>query len=108
MASLAGIRARVGTPPESSGYLRVSAGPVEAYVEVRGVMDIEAEQERLGRRLRKARAELQQSEAKLSNPAFRSRAPEQVVAKEEQKADASRALVDRLVSQIEALGPART
>ena len=108
LASLAGIRAGVGTPPESSGYLRVSAGPVEAYVEVRGVMDIEAEQERLGRRLRKARAELQQSHAKLSNPAFRSRAPEQVVAKEEQKADASRALVDRLVSQIEALGPAST
>ena len=108
LASLAGISARVGPPPASSGYLRVASGQVEAYVEVRGVMDIEAEQERLGRRLEKARAELRRSEAKLSNPAFRSRAPEQVVAKEGQKADASRALVDQLASQIEALGPART
>jgi len=104
LASLAGIEARVGTPPESSGYLRVAAGPVEAYVEVRGVIDIEAEQERLGRRLGKARAALQQSETKLSNPAFRARAPGKVVAKEEQKAVASRALVDKLVSQLEALG----
>ncbi|MDE0370716.1 MAG: valine--tRNA ligase [bacterium] len=104
LASLAGIKARVGAPPESPGYLRVAAGPVEAYVEVRGVMDIGAEQERLARRLRKARAELQKSEAKLSNPAFRSRAPGEVVAKEEQKADASRALIDRLVAQLEALG----
>ena len=104
LASLAGIEARVGTPPESSGYLRVAAGPVEAYVEVRGVIDIEAEQERLGRRLGKARAALQQSETKLSNPAFRTRAPGKVVAKEEQKAVASRALVDKLVSQLEALG----
>ena len=104
LTSLAGVKARVGAPPASPGYLRVAAGPVEAYVEVRGVMDIGAEQERLARRLRKARAELQRSEAKLSNPAFRSRAPGEVVAKEEQKAEASRALVDRLVAQIEALG----
>ena len=104
LASLAGVEARVGAPPESPGYLRVAAGPVEAYVEVRGVIDIEAEQERLGRRLGKARAALQQSEAKLSNPAFRTRAPGEVVAKEEQKAAASRALVDKLVAQLEALG----
>ena len=104
LASLAGVDARVGGPPESSGYLQVAAGPLEAYVEVRGVIDIEAEQERLGRRLQKARAELQQSEAKLSNPSFRSRAPGEVVAREEQKAVASRALVDRLVAQLEALG----
>ncbi|WP_420613170.1 valine--tRNA ligase [Candidatus Spongiisocius sp.] len=104
LASLAGVDARVGGPPESSGYLRVAAGPLEAYVEVRGVIDIKAEQERLGRRLQKARAELQQSEAKLSNPSFRSRAPGEVVAREEQKAVASRALVDRLVGQLEALG----
>ncbi len=104
LASLAGVDARAGAPPESSGYLRVAAGPVEAYVEVRGVIDIEAEQDRLGRRLRKACAELQQSEAKLSNPSFRSRAPGEVVAREEQKAVAARALVDRLVAQFEALG----
>ena len=104
LATLAGVDASVGGPPESSGYLRVAAGPLEAYVEVRGVIDIEAEQERLGRRLRKARAGLQQSEAKLSNPSFRSRAPGEVVAQEEQKAVTSRALVDRLVAQLEALG----
>ena len=86
LASLAGVEAMVGSPPESSGYLRVAAGPVEAYLEVRGVIDIEAEQERLGRRLGKARAALKQSEAKLSNPNFRTRAPGEVVAKEERKA----------------------
>ena len=104
LASLAGVEAIVGPPPDSSGYLRVAAGPVEAYVEVRGVIDIGAERERLGRRLGKARAALQQSEAKLSNPNFRTRAPAEVVAKEERKAVTSRALVDKLAAQIEALG----
>jgi len=51
-----------------------------------------------------ARAALQQSEAKLSNPDFRTRAPAEVVAKEERKAVTSRALVDKLAAQIEALG----
>ena len=106
LSSLAGVNAEVGSPPTASGYLRVAAGPVEAFVAVQGVVDLEAERERLRRRLDRCRADLQRSQAKLDNPSFRSRAPAEVVAGEEEKAAASRALADRLAAQLESLGDA--
>ena len=104
--SLAGVDAGVGAPPPGPGYLRVAAGSAEAFVAVHGVVDIEAEQQRLRRRLDRCRAALERSEVKLANPSFRSRAPAEVVAGEEQKAADSRALEEKLVAQLESLGDA--
>jgi valyl-tRNA synthetase len=46
--------------------------------------------------LQRLRSDLERAEAKLSNPEFRSRAPAEVVAKEERKAADLRATIDRL------------
>lgn len=55
----------------------------EVYVPLEGVIDLEAERQRLSREIRRSADELGRIEAKLARPEFRERAPADVVAREE-------------------------
>ena len=104
LTALAATDAHVGDPPAAPGHLRVVAGALEAFIPVEGVIDLEAERARLGRRIGRARAEFEKAERKLSNPAFRSRAPVEVVSKEEARAADASKLLQTLTAQLDALG----
>ncbi|NLW07222.1 MAG: valine--tRNA ligase [Clostridia bacterium] len=59
---------------------------VQIFLPLAGLIDLEKEQARLEKELQTTRAELQKVEKKLSNSAFRAKAPADIVAKEEAKA----------------------
>ena len=104
--ALAAATATVGDPPQGPGYMQVTAGSVQAFIPVEGVIDVEAERARLGRRIERVRSDLERSERKLSNSSFRTRAPAEIVAKEEAKAAEAAELLRKLTEQLEALpGP---
>jgi valyl-tRNA synthetase len=83
---------------------RVVAGPVQAFIALEELVDLDAERERLAKAVADAEADLERSETKLSNPDFRDRAPADVVAAEKAKATAARARIDRLDAQLTELG----
>ena len=103
LAALAATTAVIGDPPDDPGYLRVEAGSLQAFMPLAGMIDVDAEREGIGRRIEKARADLEKSRRKLSSPAFRTRAPDHVVSREEEKlVDAGRRL-DALTAQLDTL-----
>ena len=103
LQALAGARAVTGDPPRGPGYLRVAAGALDAYVPFRGLIDVDAERERLRRRIDKVRSDLEPSQRKLANPSFRRRAPAEVVAQEEERVVAADRLLRSLTEQLERL-----
>ena len=104
LTALAATTAVVGNPPEGAGHMRVVAGSLQAFIPLEGVIDVQAERIRLGSRIKKVMADLERAERKLSNPAFRSRAPAEVVSKEEARVAAAAKLLLALTAQIDALG----
>ncbi|MDE0643797.1 MAG: valine--tRNA ligase [bacterium] len=104
LSFLANVEVKLGAPPSGPGYQRAITEPVEIHIAVQGVIDTEVERERLSRRLQKVRSELQKSAAKLSNPAFRSRAPQEVVDREEEKLAEARSRIEQLEDQLQGLG----
>ncbi len=105
LAALVGAAAVTDpNPPEDPGYLRVEVGAVEAFVPFEGLIDVEAERERLRLRIEKARGDLELAERKLSNQAFRHRAPAEIVEREEARAADAARLLATLDSQLQDLG----
>ncbi len=77
------------------------AGELSLYLPVEGVVDWEKELERLRRELAKVDEALIALEGRLSNPSFRTRAPERVVAKAQEEADELRNQRERLLRHVE-------
>ncbi len=69
-----------------------------------GMIDVEAERSRLSAQLAEAEAEGRRLEGKLANEQFRSKAPREVVAREEEKLAAARARVEGLRGRLRELG----
>jgi valyl-tRNA synthetase len=91
-------------PPERSGRTRFVASPLEVFISLAGIVDVEAERERLAKAVADAQEGLVRTQAKLENTKFRERAPADVVAKEEAKAAEISRRLDRLREQLEELG----
>ena len=68
----------------------------EMFIPMNQLVDIEKELERIAKELEKARKNLASIEGKLSNENFVSRAPENVVNAEKEKAEKARALIAQL------------
>jgi valyl-tRNA synthetase len=77
---------------------------VQAFIALEGLVDVDAERDRLTRAVAETAAEADRSHAKLANPEFRERAPAEVVASEEVKVDQARARLDKLEAQLAELG----
>jgi valyl-tRNA synthetase len=76
----------------------------EVVIPLAGLLDIEAERARLRGQAAEAEAEVQRLAAKLANEQFRSRAPREVVAKEEGRLAAARARLEGLQARLRELG----
>lgn len=74
------------------------------YLPLEGLIDVEAEKERLSKELIKAEKELEKVEAKLGNENFTSRAPEQVIDEMRERKDHWADRVSELSQMIENLG----
>jgi valyl-tRNA synthetase len=61
------------------------AGDVQIFVPLKGLVDVEAEEQRLSKEIAKVEKEIEQFSKKLENPAFVDRAPADIVAKEREK-----------------------
>ncbi|MEE4184646.1 MAG: valine--tRNA ligase [Gammaproteobacteria bacterium] len=78
-------------------------GGMRLLVPMAGLIDVEAEQERLEKRVAKATAELQKVSAKLANENFVQRAPEAVVAQERARAATLQSDIAQLQAQLQKL-----
>jgi valyl-tRNA synthetase len=105
-----GLLARVGTV-EVLGPLEhpvgepsvVVDGIGEIFVPVRGLVDTAEVRDRLERELLKVRKDLEQVEGKLARADFVARAPQEIVAKEKEKAGALRERAENLQRHLQAL-----
>ena len=78
-------------------------GQLKVLVPMAGLIDVAAEQTRLTKALEKTRKELAKVEGKLNNENFVSKAPDDVIAKEREKADGYAHSVRELEQQLEQL-----
>jgi valyl-tRNA synthetase len=100
LASLVAVTAEPGEPDTTDGFTRVVAGPVQAFLPLEGVVDLEAERVRLERALAAAEEDFTVADKKLSNPSFLERAPADIVGLQEQKRTEAAATIEKLRSQL--------
>ena len=81
----------------------VLLGGLEILVPLEGIVDKDAEIERLVRQLDKLGKNLDRARAKLANPSFRDRAPAEVVEKERRRAAELDTSIGKLEAQLETL-----
>ncbi len=78
-------------------------GDLKVMIPLAGLIDVVAELGRIEKDIEKAQADLQKVEGKLNNGNFVSKAPEEVVAKEREKASALQARISALHQQADKL-----
>ena len=105
LEALAAARLRFAdSPPLGSGFTRIVAGSLDGYVELEGLIDLEAERARLEKRRESASADLAKARRKLANPSFLEKAPVDVIDKEKAKAAELATIVEKLETQLAELG----
>ncbi len=87
--------------PEGSVQLLVRGET--AALPLKGVIDLAAERARLDKELAKAEADIRRVDAKLSNPDFMARAPEEVVDGEREKREEAEARKTKILEALERL-----
>lgn len=85
----------VETTSGDGGIFRTT-GRVQLYVPLGGMIDLDAERTRLSAQLTEAQGEVRRLEGKLGNDQFRSKAPPEIVAREEERLAAARGRADGL------------
>jgi valyl-tRNA synthetase len=82
LARISGTRTAERIP---SGAIQIVVGSDTVALELQGVIDLAAERARLAKEMAKCDADIARVEAKLGNPNFVARAPEEVVEEEKEK-----------------------
>ena len=98
MSDLVGVTVEQVAAAPSEGHTRIVAGRYQGFIPLEGVIDTDAERQRLVKRRDAAQTDLDKVEKKLHNSAFIARAPAAIIEKERGK---QRELAD-VVSKIEA------
>ena len=103
LCRLARLESITWLAPEDSAPASATGlvGDMEILVPMAGLIDKNAEIERLGKEIDKLRKEVGRGEGKLRNPNFVDKAPEAVVNKEREKLDDHRSQLARLEEQLE-------
>ncbi len=84
---LARISGSTFRPKVQAGSAQIIVGGETIALPLAGVIDVAAERARLGKEMAKADADVARVDAKLNNPNFVARAPEEVVEEEKEKRD---------------------
>ena len=104
-ASLADVEpVFVDAVPERTGWTRLVSGSVQAFVSLEGIVDVDAERERLRKAIADVEGQLAASQKKLANESFTTRAPAEIVQKERDKLAEFEARLDKLRTQLDELG----
>jgi valyl-tRNA synthetase len=105
LAAMANVAATFAGPPgEVAGHTRFTSGSLQAFVPLAGLVDVAAERPRLEKAIAETEQLLARSQAKLDNPNFAERAPEDVVAGEHRKVEEFTAKLEKLRTQLAELG----
>lgn len=89
---------------KGGGYTRLVAGPIQAFIALDGLIDVEAEAERIRAAIQTQESTLAKSSAKLTNESFTGKAPPEIVDKVRSEAEAASAMIEKLRSQLAELG----
>jgi len=103
LARVDSLELRANTEEKPQKALAAIVRGIEVYVPLEGVVDIDAELERLRDELEEARAFLAESQARLANDNFVKKAPEEVVARERTRKQEQADRVSRLEERISQL-----
>ncbi|HTG12545.1 MAG TPA: hypothetical protein VK746_17255, partial [Candidatus Eisenbacteria bacterium] len=93
---------RDGDRPAGSAVATTPSGDV--FVRLEGVVDFEAERQRLRKEIERARKEIAFLEGKLGRPEFVARAPVEVVERERERLVEQREIEQKLTTSLAALG----
>ena len=96
MAYASELAVLTAAPADLTGMVTVATHDATVYMPMAELVDIAKELERIAAERKKAEENLQRIEAKLANESFTSRAPENVVNAEREKAEKTRALIAKL------------
>lgn len=96
MAYASELTVLTAAPADLTGMVTVATHDATVYMPMSELVDIAKELERIAAERKKAEENLQRIEAKLANESFTSRAPENVVNAEREKAEKARALIAKL------------
>ncbi len=104
IALLAGLEASQMTileslPAKPAEHVALVAGPVEIYIPLSGMVDLQAERQRLEKELADIQAQIARLE-KLLGSDFAQKAPAPVVQKERERLDAFKATAEKLEAQL--------
>ena len=91
-------------PVANEQALTVVARDVVAYLPLAGMIDLEAERERLRKEIDAAKAEAERAQAMLGNESFVAKAPEKVVEVQRQRMAAANAQIEILTRRLDELG----
>ncbi len=92
------------TPPQTNA--RVQLPDMEVYVDLAGLIDVEAERQRLDKQRQRLENSITGKEKKLANQGFVSRAPADVVLRERESLEQLREQLQSVHSSLEDLGKA--
>jgi valyl-tRNA synthetase len=95
---------REGKAPNDADVRTAIAGDVVASMPLAGMVDLDAERERLQKELEEVQMEQQRAEKQLSNESFISRAPEKVVAVQRERLARANEQVSIIKQRLESLG----
>jgi valyl-tRNA synthetase len=90
-------------PEEGLGARAITDAGIEVSLDLGGLIDHDAERQRLTARIDQMDAEVRRAEGKLANESFVAKAPPQVVEKERKKLDEARSAKEKLEAQLHAL-----
>jgi len=91
-------------PVGGVGASAVLGNGTEVFLPLKGLVDLDRERERLSREIERLAGQLRGTEKKLANEEFVTRAPEEVVEKEREKASTFRDQRDKLREKLAVLG----
>ena len=96
MAYASELTVQTAAPADLTGMVTVATHDATIYMPMAELVEIAKELTRIAAERKKAEENLQRIEAKLANESFTSRAPENVVNAEREKAEKARALIAKL------------
>jgi valyl-tRNA synthetase len=100
---LARISGTITSKSAPQGSIQIIVGSEAMALPLAGVIDLAAERARLAKEMGKCDADIARVDAKLGNPNFVARAPEEVVEEEKEKRDEAQARKAKIVEALERL-----